>query len=379
MRRGKGDIVIEGVNYILRQRHSVAKDKLIIVDNSDFVIGSYTAKFYINFKVNSYQQGSRKWRRYIYGENLTKRSGIKGSVFVDSLNDISRASIINWLSKPGSQVLISNKRISGVHPDFIAKSNSEAAMWKEDFDKFNYFLESVDPYVVDDHICPMKNMCGLLSSTDDGDIFSSNHGFNSRDITWNVFFCNHNMKGLDYSYSNVRNSQSMYVRLMNVIIRNKNPVHIPSAYFRAAAMVEVYPELKRRGRTFLVAPSGSGKTTWAKENPRYVDLDTIFEWPDVSHWWKDPALAEKVNSNNRNILEKWLSQPGNEIGMYAEDLGLGADYYVLVPEGEHRKRMASKDRPDQPSDFSEVVHGRKVISEKDYYDDFDQLDKHLRS
>lgn len=119
------------------------------------------------------------------------------------------------------------------------------------------------------------------------------------------------------------------------------------------------PFVVNHQRRFLVAPSGSGKTEWAEVHNDCVDLDKIFIFPKTKEWWLDEKVAAETNSANQKRLVDWLSADvDGKIGMYADDLGLNADAYVMPPRDVLEYNLAHKGNLLQPGPeaLDRIIH-----------------------
>lgn len=112
------------------------------------------------------------------------------------------------------------------------------------------------------------------------------------------------------------------------------------------------------GRKLIVAPSGSGKTTFVKEmgKDKFVDLDTIIPWPTTWHWWTDPIINPVQQRVIASAIGTWLRGPRDgKIGFYADDVSdkLRPDAYVVIPREQLEKQLASRDPSlGQPTELS---------------------------
>jgi hypothetical protein len=136
-------------------------------------------------------------------------------------------------------------------------------------------------------------------------------------------------------------------------------------------------------RHLLVAPTGSGKTTYVRlsEHDLFVDLDSIFEWPKGdAPWWEDPDTAEAVNRRNGDILEQWLNAKlDGRIGFYADDFNgrFKASAYVLIPEADHARNLRNA-RPGQPG-IEGLSGARSVNYPGPVFSNFSQAVGHIYS
>jgi len=116
-------------------------------------------------------------------------------------------------------------------------------------------------------------------------------------------------------------------------------------------------------RKFIVAPSGSGKTTYIRTTLNLkgvvIDADSLFEWPDVTRWWENAELAKKVNDNNFSILRAWLDgEPDGKIALYADTFSGRLRPYaaVFVPEDILFSNLMTS-RIGQPSGPEDAARG----------------------
>jgi uridine kinase len=114
-------------------------------------------------------------------------------------------------------------------------------------------------------------------------------------------------------------------------------------------------------RRFIVAPSGSGKTTIVSLTKGTIDADTIFKWPKKDRWWEDQALAKETNLNNKAILEEWLQgERDGKVILYADTLGVKPDFFVSIPDYNLKQHLMNE-RKGQPGikDFQDIKEGEK--------------------
>lgn len=140
----------------------------------------------------------------------------------------------------------------------------------------------------------------------------------------------------------------------------------PGSNFRQMGMCELMSDevgdvwakwsQRRIGRKgfYVCAPSGSGKTTFAKN---YADVNglavrdfddyAVFPRSVVTHpWWRVPSIDNEAKRRNSEIMSTvlegtsdiWLSYP----------LDVAPDILVLLPEERHLKNLESRDT-EQPS------------------------------
>lgn len=123
-----------------------------------------------------------------------------------------------------------------------------------------------------------------------------------------------------------------------------------------------------KSRRLVLAPSGSGKSTWAKGKTNVVDLDSIIEWPTKDRWWEDEELAKKQNDLIQSTINEWLGRPGNEIGLYADDVGgrLKADLVVIVDDKVLERNLKTRTDGKQPGieSLDKIKEGARVLASK---------------
>jgi hypothetical protein len=123
--------------------------------------------------------------------------------------------------------------------------------------------------------------------------------------------------------------------------------------------VRIDPSVRRK---FFVAPSGSGKTFFHNHSEyRTIDFDEVADarniWPDEWHWWDNDKLRKEVNRDLRALLDELLDGDGDQIVLYADDLGREADAYIVIPEEEHKSLLSRRDPSSgQPTDFDDVKY-----------------------
>lgn len=101
---------------------------------------------------------------------------------------------------------------------------------------------------------------------------------------------------------------------------------------------------KVRCRKFVVLPAGSGKTFLCNRcSARFVDGDNLFIFPEVKNWIKNFELKNMTDKKNIDILARWLNGPKDgKILLYADDLGMIADAYFLLPEDVNKHLLESR-------------------------------------
>lgn len=110
---------------------------------------------------------------------------------------------------------------------------------------------------------------------------------------------------------------------------------------------------------FIIAPSGSGKTQFSNE--KFIDLDKRYTFPQ-GRWWETETRV-KVNEDLKNLVTDITSKGTNV--MYADDLGLVADYVVLIPDDLHYKNLQNI-RVNQPGieEWNRIQKDKIELSEK---------------
>jgi hypothetical protein len=140
----------------------------------------------------------------------------------------------------------------------------------------------------------------------------------------------------------------------------------------------LYDNTRRR---LVMAPSGSGKTTYVRRQGfPCIDLDTIIKWPKMLRWWEDEGESKRMHDIIINTITEWLSVEGPEIGFYAveEELLPFVDVFVAINDDELMRNLDSRKGGFQPGieSFDWIVESRNKILqsyEGDVASNFDDI------
>jgi len=108
----------------------------------------------------------------------------------------------------------------------------------------------------------------------------------------------------------------------------------------------------KRKRLYVVAASGSGKSSYSKEHSdQYLDQDVLIAdrkgWPDEPGWWELPDKLREVNAQNRRWMYEFLEVEDDKI-ILGSDATTTPDLVVALKPEEYAKRLRSRGNPWQP-------------------------------
>lgn len=117
----------------------------------------------------------------------------------------------------------------------------------------------------------------------------------------------------------------------------------------------------------LVAPSGSGKTTFVRQNTDWLDIDVEMNkrsyWPTTPNWWTDPVVDAQVSEVARNLLD-FLINEGFKVASYC----FPSDRYdrvttlIIIDEEQHKMQLGTRSAMDgQPTlaDWDRIKQDRQ--------------------
>jgi len=144
---------------------------------------------------------------------------------------------------------------------------------------------------------------------------------------------------------------------------------VDSVPHSAARVVRITPGGLAERNLFVHFPSGSGKSHFIRENPRFegrkvVDFDHVVSdtigWPEEHQWWSNPTVAADFYPRYYKLIRDYAERSEGLIYLSAEARS-GVGYSFNIDPATHAERISKRDVDGPQGDAAAPFQGVRTV------------------